>query len=246
MSHPGLRDNEAEIIEKKGWRIKVAPSGDIVSLTDGKLELVNRKLGDNQPRVLVIGKRLLTCTSPKIFRREESKLVLQYQFSEPFEVSVEYEIELMDLNGEAVAVRQWVGINPSTRLNEGVQLLLPRNIQLPFEDRKVYLPLKNGIGRRRPILGLDNVDEYVFRLAGNYHWFIKPQMLAIPMVDEFSDKTDLRITFCADPFFTSYFSLPFQEKAGQFHCIYPARLVFRVARSAPSTRGCTAVMLTRP
>ena len=40
------------ILERNGWRLQVTPGGEIVSFTDGKLELVNRRLGDNRPRLL--------------------------------------------------------------------------------------------------------------------------------------------------------------------------------------------------
>jgi hypothetical protein len=101
-----------------------------------------------------------------------------------------------------------------------VQLNLPRNIQLPFQNRNVFLPMKNGIGRRKPIMGCESDDEYVFYFAGTYASMGKPQQLAIPMVDEYCAATPLRLTLCADPYFSSYFFLPAGEKAGQFNCIY--------------------------
>ena len=42
-------------LERNGWRLQVTPAGEMVSFTDGKLELVNRRLGDNRPQVMVGG-----------------------------------------------------------------------------------------------------------------------------------------------------------------------------------------------
>src|ERR1039458_8569815 len=70
-----------ESIEKNGWRLQVTPAGDIVSFTDGKLELVNRRLGDNRPAVVVGGTREYLCEHPSVSRRDGSRLGFRYDFS---------------------------------------------------------------------------------------------------------------------------------------------------------------------
>jgi len=211
---------QAEVVEKHGWRLQVTPSGNIDSLTDGKLELVSPKLGDNRPRVVIGGMRLYTCDRPSVFRREGSGLMMQYDFPGPDSFSVTHQLELVDLPKGLVTLKQKVGIQAATKINEGVKLVLPRNLQLPYENRKVFLPLKNGIGRRKPILGYESENEYVYAMAGGYEAMGKPQLLAIPMVDEYADQTDLRLTHCTDPYFSSYFYLAHGEKVGNFNCVY--------------------------
>lgn len=211
---------ENETIEKSGWRLQVTPAGEIVSFTDGKLELLNPRLGDNRPWVVVAGMRQYRCQRPSVARQDISKLVFRYDFSGQDNFSVNYELELGELPQGIVALKQTVGIEAATKINENVTLALPRNIQLPFENRKVFLPLKNGIGRRKPILGFESENEYVYSMAGGYEAMGKPQLLAIPMVDEYTDQTDLRLTHCADPYFASYFYLAQGEKAGKFNCVY--------------------------
>jgi hypothetical protein len=212
-----------EVIELGGWRLTVAPSGDIISLTDGKVELVNRRLGDNHPRVLVMGKALYECSQPTSVRREGAKLIFHYAFAERHTFTVDYQVELLDLQDQAAALRQNVRINAPEKISDSVKLVLPRNIQLPWEGRQVFIPLKNGVGRRKPITGFDNEDDYLFHFAGTYESG-KPQRLAIPMLDEYADQSDLHLTLCADPYFTSHFTLPYQEKIGLFHCIYLSNL----------------------
>ena len=209
-----------ETIERRGWRLRIAGSGEIVSLKNGTLELVNQNLGDNRPTLLVLGKRIVPCEHPVQARREGFKVTFKYEVEAPLPTSVDYEIELMDLENNSVAVRQYVDLKSSGTITDRLMLLLPRNIHLPWENRKVFLPLKNGIGRHKAVAGLVNDDEYVFRLAGDYIGG-RPQMLAIPFVDEYSEEADLHITFGADPFFTSYFFLPYRNQIGQFHCIFP-------------------------
>jgi hypothetical protein len=209
-----------ETVERNGWQLKVAPTGDIISLQNGKVELINSRLGENHPRILILGKQYYVCNRPKLSRREGSKLIFQYYFSDHFTFSVDYEIALLPLKDGSANLRQKIKINAPTAIRERVKLVLPRNLQLPFSERKVFLPLKNGIGRRQPIGNLDNDDEYLFQLAGEFEGG-KPQALAIPMVDEYADQTELHLTLSTDPYFSSYFTLPIGDKIGQFHCIYP-------------------------
>ena len=146
--------------------------------------------------------------------------MFQYDFSGQHNFSVSHELELVDLPRDMLALKQKVGIAAARKINEGVTLVLPRNLQLPFENRKVFLPLKNGIGRRKPILGFESENEYVYCMAGGFEALGKPQLLAIPMVDEYADQTELRLTHCADPYFTSYFYPPHGGKVGRFDCVY--------------------------
>ena len=229
ISLPGLRalgdaGNENQTLEKNGWRLQMTPAGEIVSLTDGKLELLNPRLGDNRPRVVVGGMRQYRCERPSGSRREGSKLVFRYDFSGGDNFSVNYELELENLPQGIVALKQRVGIEAAKKINDGVTLVVPRNLQLPFQNRKVFVPLKNGIGRRKPILGFESDNEYVYLMAGGHEAMAKPQLLAIPMVDEYADQTELRLTHCTDPYFTSYFTLAQGEKAGKFNCVYSGQV----------------------
>ncbi len=212
--------NENEILEMGGWHLQVTPAGEIISFTDGKTELVNRRLGDNRPQIVIGGMRAYRCERPSSARREGPKLLFQYYFSGRENFSVNYELELGALAQGSVTLKQKVGIQAPKKIRENVKLLLPCNIQLPSENRKVFLPLKNGIGRRKRILGYESENEYVYAMAGTYEAIAKPQLLAIPMVDEYADPTDLRLTHCADPYFSSYFCLPHGDKGGNFNCVY--------------------------
>jgi hypothetical protein len=229
LSVKGLRgaagaEIENGTITKGGWQLKVTPSGEMASFTDGKIELVNRRLGDNRPAVFVGGRRPYPCERPAVSRQDGSKLVFRYDFSGPDNFSVSYELEFVDLPQGMTALRQKIGIEAANKINDSVMLALPQNFQLPFENRKVFLPMKNGIGRRKPILGYESENEYVYSMAGGYEAMGKPQLLAIPMVDEYADQTDVRLTHCTDPYFSSYFFLAHGEKAGIFNCSYPGEV----------------------
>ncbi len=226
-----------EVVETNDWRLTVAPSGEIVSLRNGGVELVNRKLCENYPRIIVLWKKLFNCHQPTSARREGSKLFFHYSFTDRYTFEVDYEVELMALEAGSVAVKQQVSLQSQSPGEGDIKLVLPRNFQLPYENRRVFLPLKNGIGRRKLVGAVDNEDEYAYKFAGNYEGG-KAQLLAVPMVDEYADHGNLRLTFCADPYFTSYFTLPFGDKPGQFHCIYPEQLGLR---GREERTVCTAV-----
>ena len=190
-----MRAGAAEAdLERNGWRLLVMPSGEMASLTDGTTELINRRLKGNRPRVVVGGMRLYDCEQPSTFRREGTRLIFRYDFAAPGDFAVHYELELADIPPSLVTLKQKVGVEANKRITESVKLILPRNLQLPDEHRKVFLPLKNGIGRRKEIRGYESENEYVYAMAGSYEGMGKPQMLAIPMVDEYDDGTDLRLT----------------------------------------------------
>jgi hypothetical protein len=48
-----------------------------------------------------------------------------------------------------------------------------------------------------------------------------PQELAVPMLNEYSDRSRHHLTHCADTLFTSHFRLPFGDTSGAMHCILP-------------------------
>jgi len=211
-------------IERNGWRLQVTASGEIVSFTDGKTELINRRLGGNRPRVVVGGMRLYDCEQPSVSRQEGFRLIFRYDFAAQDSFSVNYELELAERSPSLVTLKQMVGIEAARKIAENVKLVLPRNVQLPYEHRQVFLPMKNGIGRRKEILGYESENEYVYAMAGSYEAMGKPQLLAIPMVDEYAEQTDLRLTHSTDPYFSSYFYLAEGEKAGSINCVYPAEV----------------------
>lgn len=225
ISVQGLRgasglETENGTITKGGWQLQVTPAGAMVSFTDGKIELVNRRLGDNRPAIWVGGTRQHLCDRPAVSRQDGSKLVYRYDFSDRDNFSVNYELELADLPQGMTVLKQKIGIEAAKKINEGVTLAVPQNLQLPFENRRVFLPMKNGIGRRKPILGYESENEYLYSMAGGYNAMSNPQLLAIPMVDEFADQTDVRLTHCTDPYMSSYFFLAHGEKPGKFNCVY--------------------------
>jgi hypothetical protein len=212
--------DESKSIEKNGWRVQATERGEIISFTDGKTELINRRLGGNRPRVLVAGIRLYDCEQPRVSRQDGSRLIFRYDFAAQDSFSVNYELELAERPPSLVTLKQKVGIEAGRKITESVKLILPRNVQLPYEHRKVFLPMKNGIGRRKAILGYESENEYVYAMAGSYEAMGKPQLLAIPMVDEYAEQTDLRLTHSTDPYFSTYFYLAEGEKVGNINCVY--------------------------
>jgi hypothetical protein len=123
---------------------------------------------------------------------------------------LQYDVDLLDLEGGAVTLRQNIAVMPAGIARGAVKVEVPRPIRLPFENGRVFLPMKNGVGRRAAA----GEGPFLFEFAGA-HAAGRPQQLAIPMVDEFSDKTDLHVTCSADPSFLTCFG-------DSLHWIYPA------------------------
>jgi hypothetical protein len=221
----GLADTQGGgVLKKNGWRLEVTAAGEIMSFTDGKVELVNRRLPNNRPRLLIGGRRQYICDKPTMARREGGALKFQYGFDAEDKFTVHYWLELLDPAPGLVTLKQTVGIHANPKIASTVELTLPRNIQLPSEERRVFVPLKNGIGREKSIQGFESENEYVFPMAGGTRPMGKPQLLAIPMLDEYAGPSDLRLTHCTDPYFSTYFFLAHGEKTGRFNCTYPVEV----------------------
>jgi hypothetical protein len=108
-----------------------------------------------------------------------------------------YAVDLVEVAPGAVAVKQTVTVTGTAR--QAITVDLPRAIRLPFENCSTFLPLFKGIGWRGPS---QPQLESAFILAGG-HGLTNPRKLALPLVEESSPRTPVRIAYCADPFFTT-------------------------------------------
>lgn len=68
-------------IEKNGWRLETTQAGQISSFTNGTTELINSRLRDNRPRVVVGDVRRYDCQQPNISRRQDGRLIFRYDFA---------------------------------------------------------------------------------------------------------------------------------------------------------------------
>ena len=215
------QDERGSTLKANGCQVSFDSSGSLASFRAEGLELVNARLGALHPRILYPGKAINTCDTPKNRRRQGTAEVFEYGFQDPYPLEVRWEVELLDLGSRATALKQKIVLRSARPIREQIMVQLPRNIQLPFPSREVFLPLKNGVGRLKEVRGFESGDDYVYELSGACG-SARPQMLAIPMVQERSARSDVRLTHCTDALFTSLIRLPFEERAGQIHWIYPA------------------------
>ena len=88
-------------LELNGWRLQATPDGEIVSFTDGNLELVNQRLGTNRPQVVVADQRQYKCERPSASRRDGAALIFQYDFTGQENFSVKYELDFRPSSRES-------------------------------------------------------------------------------------------------------------------------------------------------
>lgn len=210
------------ILECAGWRLSLSRDGDVLSLKSEETELVNRRLGPSLPWILLAGDTSLECSHARAVRSDGAKVYFEFQFTDPYPLAVEYSIGLRDLSLNAVALEQTITLTSTHPLRKDIEVHLPKNIQLPAAERRVFLPLKNGIGRRRPLADPGSQNGYAFQFAGKSQadpeW---PDLLAIPLIDEYCDDAKLHATVCTDPSFSSFFRLPLGDVSGDVSWIYP-------------------------
>jgi len=89
--------------------------------------------------VFVPWRGLYNCNQPAATRRDRSRLLFHNAFLDLYTISVDYEIELRGLDSGSVAVKQKLGVESASRIDGDVKLVLPRNIQLPDQQRCSYL-----------------------------------------------------------------------------------------------------------
>jgi hypothetical protein len=246
----GLGANESLFTGRA--KLTISSSGSVAGLNYRGTELVPARAREGYVKV-PIGKQSVVCNQPRVIQRDARGVVIEHQFSRPVEMTVRSILDLRDLTGDLTALRHTVRVEFAREPEGHFSLQIPIPTQLPAERRNVFVPMKNGIGRRKRVLGLENDDEYVFRFAGGTQGW-RPQQLAIPMVDEWADSTGLHITYCADPYFGSYFRLPYGERAGRLQCTYTRgvttepnaveRTLYFVMHGGPFTRAMDAFYAT--
>ena len=207
----GAAANSDQTLKAGTCRTVVSATGEILSFKHGSLELVDRGLVGNHPRILIAGQPEFRCDSPESRRKDGAGLVFEYRH--PAGLAITYRTGLAQLPGGMIGLEQKIAVKG--RVTEDVTIELPRNIQLPFDDRQVFAPLRNGVGRRvKP-----GSDEFVYQLAGRAQGD-NSVALAIPVVDEFSSKTELRAACCSDPQFTFAFQPARPDRPGRVHWTY--------------------------
>jgi hypothetical protein len=206
----------------RGWRATFDSAGRLLSFTNGQTELVNQDLTAYSTHILYRGSALNLCNTPVRSNGGPASISFEYEFSTPHPLRVVIESELLDLGAGAVAFKRQVTLHAERAIKESVVVQVPTPLQLPQPLRNVFLPMKNGVGRRKQIRGLDNEDNYVYEFAGACA-FGRNQLLALPMVHEYADNSNLRLTHVTDPLFTSLLRLPFARQAGQWQWVYPQK-----------------------
>ena len=210
-------------LRAQGWQVALTSSGAIASFRRDRLELLNPNLpvcGRSNGAPLS-ARRSTSVNALREAIREALPPFLSFQFHDPYVMTARLEIELHDLEDDGVALQQRVVLRSEKTIPEEILVQLPQAVQLPHQVRNVFLPMKNGVGRTKEIRGLANEDDYVYELSGSCGGE-RPQLLAVPLVQESSDASEWRLTHCTDPLFTSLFRLPFADQIGQVQWIYPS------------------------
>ena len=112
---------------------------------------------------------------------------------------VTQEVRMFTLPDGGIVIRQRIGVERTGAANEPVTVRIPRLIRLGDAEARGLYPMQDGVARK------GTADERAtFRFAGE-HPGSAGNVLAVPAVQEWSPKFEWRITYCADPTFTTAF-----------------------------------------
>jgi hypothetical protein len=201
--------------------LQFGPSGQLASWNHEGVELVNRNLKPELLRISVGSSPDLICSAPAVVRDIPGGKSFTYEFTAPRKLTVVHEVSLASLSTGSPALRHRIQLTPGMPLAEDVTLTLPIQVQLPEQRRSVLLPLISGIARARDIAGLPQDDDYTWTLNGSPGPY-RSQALAIPLVDEFSAGSRLRLAYSSDSLFSTHIRLAFDSTPGRFACTWPA------------------------
>ncbi|MFN0167597.1 MAG: hypothetical protein ACKV22_14300 [Bryobacteraceae bacterium] len=200
-------------LESNLCRLTLDASGSPASLKRGQTDLVHPHPSGSHLRISLPARPSdLVCNRPRHVRRKGSLVTVEYAFPA---LDVERTYELLALDRDSAALKQVITLRPRSPLREKVVVHLPGMFQLPSDGRSVFVPLQNGIGR----IEAAGASAYAFRLAGGRG---DEAPLAVPMISEFSG--DERLTWCADPLFTTAFHLSPGDRPGEIVWEYPEKV----------------------
>ena len=197
------------------WRARFGASGALLSLSDGRHELVHRDLGTGHLQVRV-GRVTTTLRRPVSVRREENALVFEHPPGRGRPVAVDHRIELDPLENGTV-LHHTITVNPSRPLREDVTVWLPWHWRLPSEGRRFFIPRKDGLGEDWGVRNLGRA--WAFHHSGIFRGET-PDALAIPLMDEWAPDVPWRAAVIADPYFGTHYRVPTNWEGGALHWGY--------------------------
>jgi hypothetical protein len=196
------------------WTLVLSEDGRVLSLSDGEKELVQ------DPHSPICELRFQedgvkkTIDSATLLRHDQTSAAFDcsVELGKPGHLRFEWEIRTPDEFGTAVTCT--VDLSSVEILDLDVLLRWTWNFQLPFSARKLFAPLFDGRGMRT---SPTKRTAWRYECAGG--WGVENgEQLAMPLLDEYSFQSTLRLSHFADPFFSTGFDLPMGTSAGFCGC----------------------------
>ncbi len=197
------------------WKLVLSEDGHLLSITDGRIELVTIhrvssicELGQSQSSQIGV------VTTATLLRHDErsAAFTCTVGLEEPVHLHFEWRVESPDESGTPVMCI--VDLKSTDILYSDVLLKWNWNIQLPYDERFLFVPLFDGRGLRT---SSQKRRAWRYECAGD--WGSEgAERLAIPLVDEYSTESRLHLAHHADPFFSTGISLPTTDFSGVFSC----------------------------
>ncbi|MEK6571123.1 MAG: hypothetical protein AABZ61_07125 [Bacteroidota bacterium] len=197
------------------WTLVLSEDGKLLSLTDGKNELVR---GDHAPAIcdLVLGESNESKAVPSatLVRHDDTSAAFDciVELRKQLHLHFEWSIGSQDESGTPLTCG--VEISSAAILDSDVLLRWNWNVQLPFQKRLLFAPLFDGRGLRSLA---QKRQAWHYECAGD--WGLQEtDRLAIPLLDDYSHESTLHITHFADPFFSTGLVVPLLDSPGAFAC----------------------------
>jgi len=194
------------------WKLRLSESGNLLSLTDGRIEIVRTEAPPICELLLTEsgqGERITAATLLR-YDGKSARFVAHVGLTRPLTVHYEWEIHDPDDFGSALTCS--VEIESTAFLDSDVILKWFWNFHLPSSQRRLFIPLFNGHGMRT---SLAEPRGWHYECT-SHQAVVETNRLAIPILDEYSHESTLHVAHFADPFFGTAILLANSDSPGAF------------------------------
>jgi hypothetical protein len=197
------------------WRLALSEAGNLLSLTDGTIELVRPSL--ELPICELVFEKTgekRAVNSATLMRHDPTSAAFRCTVDARTPVQFQYEWEIKNPDKSGTALTCSIDLSAAASLDTDVLLNWNWNLQLPFRERKLFAPLFDGRGLRTS--GMKPRD-WRYECAGGWGGNHSDR-LAIPLLDESSNEALLHLAYFADPFFSTGLKFSTERPHGIFAC----------------------------
>lgn len=232
--------NDTCTLRRGSWWAEIAPTGTPRAIGRGNDTIAAAADAPISGPIIEIGGRRIELARPsEVTTRDKSAVIHRFVVADAG-LDITVRTELRYLPGSGAALETEVVLIPERPIEHDVAVRMSAGPVID-ESPELFAPLRNGVGLVRPASGesdnpydviYDRYADFTWHLAGGVRTFMGSvtRALGLPLVSEGRPGSDWRLTWCADPYFTTGFRLRGSSRR-EIHWRYPGPAGLAAAES---------------